>query len=135
MGLRCVWSDFRNSLMRGTPLGRNILRAMSIISEWLQMQNRVCKKSLPEVDLQLVLLTSVDDLVLDLQNLSLLDGLKEALLGSGRHLDGHLPLEGALRRRGEEEENRQQREDERFVHDVRKADEEKMVSVNVSYGS
>ena len=99
------------------------------------MQNRERKKSLPEVDLQLVLLTSVDDLVLDLQDLSLLDGLKEALLGSGRHLDGHLPLEGALRRRGEEEENRQQREDKRFVHDVRKADEEKMVSVNVSYGS
>ena len=90
-------------------------------------------KSLPEVDLQLVLLTSVDDLVLDLQDLSLLDGLKEALLGSGRHLDRHLPLEGAPRRRGEEEENRQQREYERCVHDVRKADEEKMVSVNVSF--
>ena len=90
-------------------------------------------KSLPEVDLQLVLLTSVDDLVLDLQDLSLLDGLKEALLGSGRHLDGHLPLEGAPRRRGQEEDDRHQREDERCVHDVRRADDEKMVSVNVSF--
>ena len=61
-----------------------------------------------EVDLQLILLTAVYDLVLDLEDLAQLDRLKEALLSPSRHLDGHFPLEGADRRRGEEEDDCQQ---------------------------